>query len=842
MKNRIKYSVLQLFVVPLIFATAVSSCQKISEIESGNQLNFKVSAEAIDTPDQTKSAVAFYDKSGGAVLNLIHSEENTCLGGMTKAVQINGAKENLFYNNGFVIYGFNASGTKVLDGVNVSLTSGSGTDDAKGTPATSYIWDDGTTMSFVGYYPKTATIFSAATASSAWNFSYSVPTDADDQQDLMLSYYSGAGVNGAAELNFTHPLTSVKFKIGSVESALGEISSITIKNVYAQGVCTATPNTSEHTFTYSWTASGNTNVTGTGEGSITGGATLGNEFTFILIPQNFSTQPAVVEMVFSNGTECSTSLSSGEWKAGKTNLYTISTDGGFVYYLEQADDVTTEYEGGTDAVSITSYKTDDGGKTKIPVSWAVRYSEDGGSSWSDSAPSWLTHTIPSSSGISTVTTLESTLMPRILDSRAQAKQDAINAKKTDGNWQSSATDRLDLSRGGETANCYVVNATGYFKIPLIYGNARNSSGGQNNNAFDPQGQFRDHLLNYRGHNITNMWIRDDDGGIQPRDAVLVWEDQKGLISNVHLNDNYLEFDVLDDNAIQGNAVVAVRDDNGEIIWSWHIWVTDYEPGTDNSIYSRGEYTYTYLGREIGWCDPMTVSFGTAPRSCLIQVYQDCDSGTLMQFTYTQNNKVFENSHYCSMYEHGRKDPEYGVFEDGNGQLVAKPEFVDFPEYAYRVVISKASLAESIKNPNAHYCLSNEGFGYWTKDYDYQNLWDPNLKTVYDPSPVGYRVPPGDSFKYMIDMDCQTRTNPNGYCIQDNTGQYTIFFLAPGMIHWTLGTPADKGSASHWGAGIYSDSSSTRGCLGFVVYYNGSRLCQGWTSGPAGYPVKPIAGN
>ena len=28
----------------------------------------------------------------------------------------------------------------------------------------------------------------------------------------------------------------------------------------------------------------------------------------------------------------------------------------------------------------------------------------------------------------------------------------------------------------------------------------------------------------------------------------------------------------------GNAMVAVEDENGNILWSWHIWVTDYDPG------------------------------------------------------------------------------------------------------------------------------------------------------------------------------------------------------------------------------------------------------------------------
>ena len=38
------------------------------------------------------------------------------------------------------------------------------------------------------------------------------------------------------------------------------------------------------------------------------------------------------------------------------------------------------------------------------------------------------------------------------------------------------------------------------------------------------------------------------------------------------------FDVDHSTIRQGNAVVAVLDASGMIMWSWHIWVTDYVPG------------------------------------------------------------------------------------------------------------------------------------------------------------------------------------------------------------------------------------------------------------------------
>lgn len=45
----------------------------------------------------------------------------------------------------------------------------------------------------------------------------------------------------------------------------------------------------------------------------------------------------------------------------------------------------------------------------------------------------------------------------------------------------------------------------------------------------------------------------------------------------------------------GNAVVFIKDSNGTIIWSWHIWVTSYNPNTDNFT-ANG---YTWMKRNLG---------------------------------------------------------------------------------------------------------------------------------------------------------------------------------------------------------------------------------------------------
>lgn len=64
---------------------------------------------------------------------------------------------------------------------------------------------------------------------------------------------------------------------------------------------------------------------------------------------------------------------------------------------------------------------------------------------------------------------------------------------------------------------------------------------------------------------------------------LLWQDASSLISNIDLTPHYSQpmkdsEIVVQTNASagEGNAVVALTM-NGEIVWSWHIWVTDYDP-------------------------------------------------------------------------------------------------------------------------------------------------------------------------------------------------------------------------------------------------------------------------
>ena len=115
----------------------------------------------------------------------------------------------------------------------------------------------------------------------------------------------------------------------------------------------------------------------------------------------------------------------------------------------------------------------------------------------------------------------------------------------------SVSGTYDLSTSGgttamRTANCYVINAPGQYSLPLVYGNAI-KDGGTNASAYTSQSSGTYVLKTFVNHldaAITDPYIYNN-AGCTPLDAVLVWQDEENLVTNVRLSSDKhsLTFDV-----------------------------------------------------------------------------------------------------------------------------------------------------------------------------------------------------------------------------------------------------------------------------------------------------------
>ena len=229
---------------------------------------------------------------------------------------------------------------------------------------------------------------------------------------------------------------------------------------------------------------------------------------------------------------------------------------------------------------------------------------------------------------------------------------------------------VDLSEIGH-ANCYIVPESGLYSFDAnVIGN----------------GEFG---------LVENAKFHTSNTSIEPASAELLWEDRTGVISGLVFDGEKVSFM---STGIEGNALVAVKDANGTILWSWHIWVTD-QPQEHVYVNDRG--TFTMLDRNIG-----------ATRN---------DRGTGEDWRESQGLR----------YQWGRKDPFGQTFG-------SEPVYrIDM----YNRISAQISLDESIQYPKS-FVQNNTP---WTTEMDY-NLWSVNQKTIYDPCPVGYRVPPMDVWR------------------------------------------------------------------------------------------------
>ena len=118
---------------------------------------------------------------------------------------------------------------------NLKFTKGSG--DVFSSQGTTYYWPGSGTIDFVAVANTPSSGFTPKMSSDGKleSFTYTVPTEATDQKDIIVATAKNVDGNNNASvpLSFKHIMSAVNVKIGSVVK--GEIRSITFKNVYNKG-------------------------------------------------------------------------------------------------------------------------------------------------------------------------------------------------------------------------------------------------------------------------------------------------------------------------------------------------------------------------------------------------------------------------------------------------------------------------------------------------------------------------------------------------------------------------------------------------------------------------------
>ena len=364
----------------------------------------------------------------------------------------------------------------------------------------------------------------------------------------------------------------------------------------------------------------------------------------------------------------------------------------------------------------------------------------------------------------------------------------------------------DLSADG-TANSYIAHTNASFRFDAsVKGN-----GADDGNTF---------YIGYHGLEITEAAYAD-----------LAWEStfdadktrSTKIISGAPVYSQEEQAVYFSTGEIQGNAVISVHDAEGEILWSWHIWVSD-------------EPVKTSRGNGLEWMDRNLGALNNDPEDI-------ANRGMLYQWgrkdpflpspaayrevpfhTYDEEGNLLETEeeYYAiqAQIEQARVALNISNTQTGDGSL--EWEYVSVAPVALQ---APGNIEHSVQNPTTILgCRTDIPIGEYVFDWYLQqdlvgkngslqqsqsDLWGyaqagTAYKTIFDPCPPGYAIPPRGAFDDIQDgyactyVDREWERNAYGWTWKGGNGDYfpstgnldvsgLIGETSEKMLYWTAET-------------------------------------------------------
>ena len=395
---------------------------------------------------------------------------------------------------------------------------------------------------------------------------------------------------------------------------------------------------------------------------------------------------------------------------------------------------------------------------------------------------------------------------------------SVNWNILEGITDLSMVDVYGTKHDQTTANCYIVKRAGTYKFPLVYGNAI-KNGFTNLESYTViSGDNSHNFVNYLGNQIVSPYIETDTGSVADSAIISMSDTDVFGEPTIIIEENsykYIQFEVLDVPNTGANAVISVRDSNGVIMWNWHIWVWKRDL-TPISINNNNNKIYKIL--------PVNLA-----------------------------TKLDSDGHFKNwFYQWGRSIP-LTIPESYN----STNNHINYGNLNFTIIDNPTgNYQQGITNPNVFYTDSSSTFYNWFGSKIYYNLWNSNctelgvssdksVKTVYDPCPVGFKVPSADVFTgFTITGYNAVDTSQfnvvgnyeNGWKFKskdsDNVG---IFFPSSGFCRSNNGLIRQTNTYGYvWTSGIASDE--------FIYHLNfGSDRVYpvGNYPGSMGFSIRPV---
>ncbi|MCQ2181781.1 MAG: hypothetical protein MJY89_00005 [Bacteroidales bacterium] len=169
---------------------------------------------------------------------------------------------------------------------------------------------------------------------------------------------------------------------------------------------------------------------------------------------------------------------------------------------------------------------------------------------------------------------------------------------------------------------------------------------------------------------------------------------------------------------EGNALIALKNASGQILWSWHLWITNDNETVENGVMLKsqvdGSDVWKIMDRNLG------------------ALTSDPSAGSM--------------SHGLQ-YQFGRKDPFMGscksFLSDVSGvtdqyacYMVMYPERAVILDTDNSFTVGKSILNPKVRNQTTNNTWSSDGNPSWSTS---QSTSAMSPKVLYDPCPVGWRT-------------------------------------------------------------------------------------------------------
>ena len=359
----------------------------------------------------------------------------------------------------------------------------------------------------------------------------------------------------------------------------------------------------------------------------------------------------------------------------------------------------------------------------------------------------------------------------------------------------SAVDVVSVAKGWEVVNIDMLAKTITVKSPSLFDDGQERSGTISLKVYSPMGKSKSVDVNvaildnpdvdyrntpancyvankYDTRYLFNPYVGGSNTELKTERIELIWQTKVGVVEYIDMFNGVASFYVKqlsEDDEPQGklqpgNALIGAYDKDDNLIWTWHIWVTNSDPESD---------TIELDGRTL-----MNINLGA-----------DCNSNG------SSDSDMIGGS-YGMYYQWGRRTPIPGP-QDWNFSLNYDKILYNSKNYETKLEYAESdgengNVEWAECNPLVIICGNKDNNYDWIYQGHNSELWSTTSKSEHDPCPAGWRIPDSSIYANLTitatddAMDWQEAQKMYGWNLEDTTTGYTYFFTAQGRRNYLDG--------------------------------------------------------